>query len=199
MCLSQTSRVDYEYDARGQLSKQTTYARVDASGNGLLDGGQAVMQSVYDRAGQLLTSIDANGGTTHYTYDGLGRVVTLQDAENNVTSNYYDDAQNRTTIVSASGLQTTSVYDQAGRLIAVQQSSSSNPDLGLTLYVYDGQGQRYLKLDPTGVMSGKLYDERGRVIADLQGLCRPAHSSVGGHSWAACSTRRIVIALASSV
>lgn len=55
-------RVDYTYDFRGQLDKQTSYAKTDsATGAGVLDGTQSVTQYIYDQTGNLLQKIDARG------------------------------------------------------------------------------------------------------------------------------------------
>ena len=65
-------RVDYAYDARGQLSRSTAYGALDANGAGIADASRAITQYVYDQAGLLLKTISGISGTTLFTYDGLG-------------------------------------------------------------------------------------------------------------------------------
>ena len=38
--LSQTQRIDYSYDFRGNLATSTTYASIDTLGNGMIDGSE---------------------------------------------------------------------------------------------------------------------------------------------------------------
>jgi YD repeat-containing protein len=52
--LTRVQRQDMAYDWRGNLCKCTTYASVDAAGNGVTDGSQASTQFIYDTQGLLL-------------------------------------------------------------------------------------------------------------------------------------------------
>jgi len=163
-----SSRSDFVYDARGQVQQLTVFSKVDASGNGVADGSQSVTHYVYDRAGQLISTVSAIDGTTQYTYDGLGRRLSAQDALNNTTVTSYDDAGNKTTVTLANGLITTSAYDHNGRLVSVRQGSAATPLLGQTTYVYYAEESKpYLKIDPTGVATGMLYDHEGRLSMEV--------------------------------
>lgn len=167
-----TQRVDLAYDARGQLSARTSYAKVDATGAGVADGTRSVESFVYDRAGLLLQSASGRGGVTQYTYDGLGRRLTETDAVGAVTVTEHGDAGNMTTVRLAAGLVTTSAYDLAGRLAAVTQSGTSSGVLGTTRYFYDNANRLRMVEDPTGVRSWLLYDEAGRKTAEVDGTGR---------------------------
>ncbi|MDQ0069692.1 YD repeat-containing protein [Variovorax boronicumulans] len=163
-----SSRSDFVYDARGQVQQLTVFGKVDASGNGVADGSQSVTHYVYDRAGQLISTVSAIDGTTQYTYDGLGRRLSAQDALNNTAVTSYDDAGNKTTVTLANGLVTTSAYDHNGRLVSVRQGSTATPLLGQTTYVYYAEESKpYLKIDPTGVATGMLYDHEGRLSMEV--------------------------------
>lgn len=164
-----SSRVDMAYDFRGQLQSSTSYARVDASGNGVADGSQSLTQYVYSQGGQLLQTIAADGGVTAYTYDGLGRMLSAQNALTQTTLSSYDDANRKTSVSYANGLITTSTFDAAGRLISVLQSSSSSANLGTSQYFYDAAGRLRMTQDATGVRAWVLYDEAGRKVADIDG------------------------------
>ncbi|MDP9992345.1 YD repeat-containing protein [Variovorax boronicumulans] len=163
-----SSRSDFVYDARGQVQQLTVFGKVDASGNGVADGSQSVTHYVYDRAGQLISTVSAIDGITQYTYDGLGRRLSAQDALNNTTVTSYDDAGNKTTVTLANGLLTTSAYDHNGRLVSVRQGSTATPLLGQTTYAYYAEESKpYLKTDPTGVATGMLYDHEGRLSMEV--------------------------------
>jgi YD repeat-containing protein len=169
-------RADTTYDFRGQAASVTTYASVDASGNGVMDGTEAVTRYAYDQAGNLLTRIDARGGaapnpsgyTTGYAYDGLGRLLATTDALGNVTSTQYDDAHGKTVLTLANGLTTTSTYDSTGELVSVVQSAAGQ-SLGKTKYFYDADGRLRRIEDPAGVDTYLLYDEAGRKVATIDG------------------------------
>ncbi|MDB5841831.1 MAG: LysM peptidoglycan-binding protein, partial [Herminiimonas sp.] len=164
---SLTLRTDLSYDFRGQLASETSYARVDASGNGIADGTQAVTRYVRDQAGQLLQSIAPGLGVTRYAWDGLGRLLSTTDALNQVSVNHYDDARNRTVVQLDGGRAATSVYDRAGRLAAIMVSNG--PALNATRYFYDGGQRLTMTQDATGVRAWMLYDEAGRKIGDIDG------------------------------
>lgn len=167
--LSATQRVDFAYDARGQLQTKTSYGAVSASGAGIVDASRSVEQYVYDQAGLLLQAISATNGTTSYAYDGLGRLLARTDALGRTTVTAYDDAGRKVTVTSANGLLTTSAFDAAGRLVAMSESDSAGAVLGQTQYFYDAGNRLRVTQDPTGVRSWIFYDEAGRKTADVDG------------------------------
>ena len=164
---TRTQRMDMAYDARGQLQRTTTYARVDSAGDGVADGTASVVQYVYDQAGRLLSTVSPTNASTAFTYDGLGRMLTSTDALQHVTVNAYDDAHGTTRTTLANGLATTSTYDAAGRLTAVLQSGPGAANLGETKYFYDADDRLLMTQDPTGVRHWSVYDEAGRQVADI--------------------------------
>ena len=170
--LTQSVRTDLAYDFRGQVQSTSTYASVDATGNGVA-GTAAVTQYVYDQRGLLLQTISPDGQTVSQAiYDGLGRVVssTTRSADGSLsatTLTQYDDANARTKVTLANGLATTSIYDRAGRLISVVQSSAAAGDLRTTNYLYDANGHLVMTQDSTYLYSWFLYDEAGRKVADI--------------------------------
>ncbi|MET3517893.1 YD repeat-containing protein, partial [Pseudacidovorax sp. 1753] len=170
--LTQSSRTDTIYDARGQVQKTTAFSAVDSAGVGIIDGTESVTQYVYDRAGLLLSTISPTGGSTQFVYDGLGRQLSSQDALSQTTLTSYDDANNKTTVTLANGLITTSAYDKNGRLISIAQSSATNAALGTTLNSYDKDGRLIRQTDPTGAATGRVYDEAGRLVGELDATNR---------------------------
>ena len=128
--LNQSTRTDYNYDVRGQLSKQTRWDKVDSNGNGVLDAGTVITTTTYSAQGQLLQTATLQGANhddpaiTNYAYDGLGRLISSTDALGNVTSYVYTDNQNTLAITQANGLVTTQVRNSAGQLISTTQSTA---------------------------------------------------------------------------
>ncbi|HYF19721.1 MAG TPA: hypothetical protein VEA40_17775, partial [Ramlibacter sp.] len=157
---------EFTYDPRGQLATTTTFARLDAAGQGIRDGTESVTRYVRDSAGRLLQAIDPTNGTTTHTYDGLGRVLTSTDAAGQVTVTQYQDASRRTVTTLASGAVSTRVHDAAGRLVSEARSSTAGT-LGETKYWYDAAGQLRMTQDPTGVRQWMVYDSDGRKAGDI--------------------------------
>jgi YD repeat-containing protein len=130
--LSQSTRTDYTYDLRGQLSTQTQYDTVNANGNGVLTIGTVITTTTYDAQGRLLQTSAETGAnrstlqTTSYAYDGLGRLISSTDPLGHVTSYVYDDSANTIAITQASGLTTTQVRNSAGQVISSTQSFNSD-------------------------------------------------------------------------
>jgi YD repeat-containing protein len=173
---SKTLRTDTSYDFRGQVASTTSYASVDAAGNGVADGTQSVRQYVYDQAGNLLKTVDARGVatgdptkyTTSYAYDGLGRLLATTDALGRATLTQYDDANRKVVLTLANGLISTSTYDAAGRLVSLLQSADGQV-LGTINYFYDADGRLRRTVDPAGISTQVLYDEAGRKVATIDG------------------------------
>ncbi len=174
---SAVQRTDYAYEpASSRLARATLFARVDASGNGVVDGTESVQQFVYDGFGKLLQTIDANGHTTLHTYDGLGRLLTTTQRASGqgsggtpVAVNVYDDAGARVVTTLANGLVTTSTYNRAGLLLSVANTGPGAQVLGTTTYVYDAAGRLRMSVDPTGLRTHRLYDVKGRLVAEIDG------------------------------
>jgi YD repeat-containing protein len=168
---AKAQRTDRAYDtARGVLASTTRYTSVDANGNGV-DG--ATTHYIYNQAGQLLQTIDANDGMTQYTYDGLGRIQTVLDPSSKTTLTTYDDANRRTTINVdvyqnlGGGSITALSFDEAGLLLAVEKGDSTTPVISTTRYVYDKRGNLVREIAPNGASTYHLYDAMNRRIADI--------------------------------
>jgi YD repeat-containing protein len=129
--LSQSTRTDYTYDVRGQLSTQTRYDTVDANGNGVLTNGAVITTTTYDAQGRLLQTSNETGAnrstlqTTAYAYDGLGRLISRTDPLGQITSYVYTDYSDTLAIIQANGLTTTQVRNNAGQIVSSTQSTSA--------------------------------------------------------------------------
>lgn len=137
---SGATRTDTGYDFRGQLASSTTYAKVNSSGNGTIDGTEIKTSFVYDQAGQLLQTIAPRSSTdkTQYTYDGLGRVISKMDALGSTTATSYSDTTRTDTHTDASGGVTRQIYNTANQLI--------------------------FTVDPTGSVVKSDYDANGNMV-----------------------------------
>ncbi|MEJ5991922.1 LysM peptidoglycan-binding domain-containing protein [Ramlibacter sp. PS3R-8] len=164
-----TKLVDFAYDFRGQLKTRTSYAKVTASGAGVIDGSQSVQTFVYSQQGRLLKTVTPKLGVSIFTYDGLGRVETASDASGRVTVTDYQDASRKIKVTLANGLVSTSSYDVANRLEWLRESAPSASNLGETQYFYDENDRLRMTQDPVGVRHWWLYDDAGRRTAEIDG------------------------------
>ncbi|MCA3174483.1 MAG: RHS repeat protein, partial [Burkholderiales bacterium] len=172
---TRASRVDYQYDGRGQVTSTTSYSRLNTDGSG--DATTASTKNyIYNAWGQLLQAVTPNGvatttnpndGRSVYTYDGLGRLLSSTDASGAVTLTQYDAANRRISTTQANGLILTRVYNAAGEVLS-QLQSNATATLGTTQYAYDAAGRVRMSTDPTGVRSYVLYDDVGRKVADIE-------------------------------
>ncbi|QOK94573.1 LysM peptidoglycan-binding domain-containing protein (plasmid) [Ralstonia pseudosolanacearum] len=160
----QTTRTDYQYNLRGQLVATVSFARVDATGQGVADGSQSGQRFTYDAAGNLLLSVDANGNQTSYTYDGLNRLLSSTDAAGNMTLNQYDDAGSTVSHTLSDGRVERRVYDIDGQLSWTVLGGQVQ-----TRYYYDDLGRLVLSRDPTGVEQSYLYDAAGNLQVQVDG------------------------------
>ncbi|WP_448102750.1 RES domain-containing protein [Luteibacter jiangsuensis] len=169
--LADASRVDFSYDARGQLASQTAYDVLDAAGHGVMGAGTAMTRTTYDAAGRLLQTATVRGQdrdiveSTTYAYDGLGRLVSSTDALGHATSYVYLDQDHTIEIIDASGLITTRVYNSAGLLISSTQSTGAPPHAGDTFY--DAAGRPVVTVDADGLATYTFYDAEGRTIGTV--------------------------------
>lgn len=162
-------RVDYTYNTRGQLDKQTSYATVDANGAGVrADNSHSETQYVYDQAGNLLQKIDGRGNATVYQYDGLNRVTSVKDAASQQTTvTTYQDSSLQTQVTALNGVTTISTSDASGRVISVARSHPDTGALGTTTYTYDKLGRLTSTTLPTGEVSYIVYDTLGRKVGEV--------------------------------
>lgn len=161
----QISLVDYRYDWRGQLSDETHYTHVTATGVGILDAQAIRTHTVYDAAGRLREkSTPSSGGwsTTYYLYDDLGRLTQTIDNRGNTQQISYDDAHQRIIQTDANGLQTITIYDRSGLLIATHYLDTRH-DFGTVSYQYDAAGRVIAETGVDGLSTFYFYDAQGRV------------------------------------
>ncbi|KUI97041.1 DUF6531 domain-containing protein [Vibrio sp. MEBiC08052] len=159
-----TSRTDYFYDGRDQLTETRGYAQVDTKGNGVANSAMVRTKYVYDQYGLLRQKIavrdDANY-ITSYSYDHEGRITLVTDANGYSTSTEYQG--NTVKVTNAEGMVVTSTYDAAGRLISTDTSDGTIHRLSRRFY--NANGQLAMSESPTGQRTFYFYDEAGRPNA----------------------------------
>jgi|GEM_PF-3145620 len=153
----------YSYNRSGQLLSVT-----DALGN-------VTKQQRYDKANQLIESVDANNGRVQYSYDLAGRVLkkTVIGTINQVTSYEFDGMGRQVKVTEGEGTTQTRIttyeYDKTGRVFTETVDPAGQ---GLvTTYRYDGSGQA-IKVS-TGTVGNTEqrvvsyeYDKAGRRIKE---------------------------------
>ena len=160
----------YTYDGLGRVltatdagNNTTATLYLDASrktevrmANGLLS------TLVYDRAGQLVTTLQAAGssalGSTTYTYDAAGRLRMTKDATGVRAWMLYDTSGRKVADIDGNGTLTQYVYDAAGRL-ARQRTFATAADTSL------------------------LVDASGALTETTLALVRPGNSSADARQW----------------
>jgi YD repeat-containing protein len=173
---TQVQLTEYSYDLRGNMSQQTSYAAVSATGTGVLDGQASVTEYIYDAHSQLRQRIVVRGSArdrrtvmTSFAYDGMGRVLTSTDA-NSTQTTVYDDANRDITVTAASGLTEKRSYDSRGRLVSVRQTGDGATRE--TRYVHNNADQLRMVEDAQGGRRYRFYDAAGRLeyAADATGV-----------------------------
>ncbi|MDR7268564.1 YD repeat-containing protein [Pelomonas saccharophila] len=167
-------RLHHEYDLRGLLSKERSYASstYNATTNGFDSVDATDTIYTYDPSGRLLSRLDASGVKLAYEYDGLGRITKSLDTNLVATVYSYDDVGRKTSVQLANGQTTVQTFNQWGDLVASDVlgagNTQANPKaLGATQYSYDNLGRLWRTTDATGVAVFSLYDVSGRKSADI--------------------------------
>jgi RHS repeat-associated protein len=135
-------------------------------------------KSVYDKAGQLIASINERNQRTEYEYDLAGRQTKTTDALGNVTTHAYDLSGRRLSSTDALGRTIKFTYDLAGKLtetiypdpISEDADETNNPR---TKMEYDAAGRKIAELDELGRKTTFQYDGLSRLI----GVTLAAHTA----------------------
>jgi RHS repeat-associated protein len=143
-------RVNYEYDAAGNLSVITDP-----------DGKQVSLD--YDPAGRATGIEDSNGNRIEQTLDTEGRLTqrSLSDARGQLlaTVSYLYDAQGRLAASETPRGQTHYRYDETGQLSEVEDPQGHTTEMD-----YNGLGQLLALTEPGNRVTRLHYDEQGQPI-----------------------------------
>jgi RHS repeat-associated protein len=145
------TRIGEDYDAFGRMTRKevdsddghiliTTYSYSDLT-TSISAGGLPIMTRTHDGAGQLVQTVDAEGGSTNYAYDGAGNPIAIADPKDSTI---------------------TALYNGFGHKVWV-----SDPNMGLRNFEYNGVGEVISELDGNGDEIEMIYDRLGRVIERL--------------------------------
>lgn len=154
-----------ELDALGRVVRQT----LPAYGEGV---DAPVIETRYDRWGNVLEVIDPRGASTQYLYNELNqvireirpeaRVVDRQGVETlaRPTLEFYYDARGQLIGVrDANGNVRLTHYDEVGRVSSTVDGTEAE-----TRFFYDTFGQQRLTQDPLGYVTFRDYDQTGRIF-----------------------------------
>ena len=143
---------DFEYDERNQLIRTRQPAVV-------VDGGGAAIRPLsqfgYDRAGNLVLSIDPRGIAQQTTYDARNRAVRIAT---------FDGADPLTDPLVRS---VATRYDRIGQAVA-----AFDPLGRITQFAYDAVGRVVSTVDALGSRSQQQFDARGNLVAAIDPLGR---------------------------
>lgn len=165
---TRASLTTYAYDARGALASRTVYARVDASGQGIADGTEAVTRTVHGPRGELLHQIDprAAAARTLWSQDFSTGSAGLTD----LPAGYMARADGALTVTALPGEGDDTWYAVSGtRLQAVgtlfrgevttgAASASRYLMLGADNGGHDGQLRRHMAWFTGGTIQAAWYD-----------------------------------------
>lgn len=173
---ARTTRVDFTYDLRGQLSERRSWASVDARGQGVLDDAAEIIRYSHDAQGLLRQQIVMRGAQrdqgdlTSWTYDGMGRLLGSTDALGHATTRVYDDAGQRLVVTMANGLVQTHVRDRAGQTVAVTESATGVSQSRTSRFFHDAQGRLRGSEDASGARSYRFFDDAGRLVGEVDAI-----------------------------
>lgn len=161
------------YDAANRLVE--TILPDDTAGD---DTDNPRTRNEYDKAGQLLASVDELGHRTTFEYDAAGRQIAIIDALGQRTTHTYDLSGRRLSSTDALGRTVTFGYDLAGKLIetvypdavADDGNEANNPRIR---FDYDAAGRKVAETDEMGRKTTFAYDGVGR----LTGVTLAAHTA----------------------
>ena len=163
--------VTYEYDSVGRLSRTERT---------LPGAGCSEQVITYDQLGRkdsesVWKPCDVTAGTTQYRYDALGRVVSVTFPDGTSTTTSYTGVREvtRTRVISGNTIATREQYDAFGRLIAVTENASVNPEAPAgevtTSYSYDvGDRLTEVSMPSAGGVQTRTfdYDNRGFLLSE---------------------------------
>lgn len=162
---------DYTYDLNGRVLSETrrsvVYGVVDANGNLTQQTGDAATAYAYDKAGNLIKRIDANGAMYSFEYDNAGRLTAA-------VSPSFTDYTGR--LVQT---RTEYVLDMLGRVIKETVKGVNGAADQVSTYSYDAMGRLTGKTNALGQQTYLEYDAGG----NLRRMHYTRADSSGGVQW----------------
>jgi len=143
------------YDVRGRVIEVIRYAKPLSTGLALTEQSFQGMlvstpaqdlrtRSVYDTAGRLRYTVDAQGNVQEMRYDGLGRMVHAIDWDVRIDPSRLDDGSSDAAVAA---------------LLPASAGQASE-----TVYGYDALDRQLFSLDAEGGLVEQVFDALGRVV-----------------------------------
>ena len=173
------TRVDYVYDARGNL-----ISAVDATGTTTLQydandrlerityPGARYLHYTYNASGQRASMVDQMGHRLDYFYDAVGRLESMTDESSaEIVRYFYDSAGRMQRKNLGNGVYTLYVYDTAGQLTSLANHKPDGSILSRFDYTYDSRGRRTSMTTTYGAGDPRMagawqydYDDLGQLV-----------------------------------
>ena len=153
--LGQIIRTERLPDVMITIDYNTLESRLTSSGAPL-----AQTRNVYDAAGRLIQSIDADNNTIHYEYDAGGRHIASVDTFGNRTEFAYDNSGRKTSMKDALGRVIRYEYNSLGRKV-----KTIYPDGTYISVKYNNLGHKVETIDAAGLATKFERNENGLLIA----------------------------------
>lgn len=160
-------RLRREYLASGSYY-ETTYDDLNRLVNRTFSGDASFLETkIFDRRGNLVTTINAVGAVFSTTYDGLDRIkqavgpATSGGSSQQVTTYTYDDSGKKLTVSDSLGDSTVTWFDALGRSItnAVYDLSSNRVEVTTTVYSPDHHGVTTITGSGTGAITTTTFTD----------------------------------------
>jgi RHS repeat-associated protein len=158
------NQTSFALDANGNVTAQTnalghvTHYAFDPLNRptntwDVLPGGTRTVASVFDAAGRLISTTDADGFTTQFQYDALHRKTALIKPDGSSEHFEYDALNNLTAFVNGEGKRMAFAYDAMNR-----HRATTNAVGNAASYSFDSVGNRLSRLDANGTTTQYRYD-----------------------------------------
>ncbi|GEM_PF-6606724 len=147
-------------DPAGMVT-HATYDNLNRKKTNVADFGRLNLTSrtVYDAAGNVVASIDAENRTTAYIYDDLHRLTTVTSPLGLVLTYTYDANDNKRLVTDGLNHTTEYTYDGLNRLVSERDASG----VVNQIRTYDEFGNPKTRLDGNGVTTTYTYDKLHRL------------------------------------
>ena len=147
--------------------------------------GVTPLKTIYDDAGRMIATEDANGNRIELTHDLTGKTETVFDRQGNPTLHTYDTHGNVTATTNALGHTVSYTYDSVGNELTVTDplgnvttrtysgtnvTSITDPLGNTTRFSYDGYGNQTSVTDPLGNKTTSKYDSHGNLTSTTDSL-----------------------------
>ena len=146
-----------DYDALGHIVAEVRNERPGLVARAAVN---VTTRFEYDRAGNRVKQIDANGNATIYAFDLLDRLVKEEDAAGQVKEYTYDPVGNLTAFKNPRGFTTQYTYDGDNLLVKVVDALNQEVQVA-----YDANHNRTAVTDPHGVVTLSEFDPLNRLAA----------------------------------